>query len=349
LIATSDFLNTRIEAFSRIADRIPQPLLPRVLAAWHDEPNRRNSLTAHAIVAAHATDAGATDALFAIEDASDRARALTLVIRHLPPSQVAPVLDHVLTASDDTRVPLVNVSPALIAALVPRLSDASSLRRLLQTVWGAPDIEHRYKSTALVAMRLIQQEHPRDLDSLAADVGTLRTQRQVLDRIAIFITDEAVLELLATRESWIHDSDWAPAIADLAAFFARRGQSAVAVALVNAIDTRYRTDSALALVGLLPGGEFAVFWKAILRDVCENSDWLKRPAQLRALVPVLRQFPFTTLDVVLRTMFHELALRPRDAFLKDLRALLPIVAAVGGDDALEAIIQGCAEVGRWFP
>jgi hypothetical protein len=90
---------------------------------------------------------------------------------------------------------------------------------------------------------------------------------------------------------------------------------------------------------LLPEA-LAVAWK-----IRWESD---RMEVLTQLTPWLRGLPIETLTPLWRKTLHALTSRARKDLLVDLRALSPIVAVLGGEEAVRETIVGIQDVGRWW-
>lgn len=67
------------------------------------------------------------------------------------------------------------------------------------------------------------------------------------------------------------------------------------------------------------------------------------------LAPYLEHLPAATLYPLWCETLHILASRTRGNVLLDIQALAPVIAALGGKEALFATAQAIIEVGRWFP
>jgi hypothetical protein len=119
--------------------------------------------------------------------------------------------------------------------------------------------------------------------------------------------------------------------------------------LVGAVDARYRPASRVGLLVALPSEQAVDFATKTFLEVCRwGNDWT-RTEHLRTVVPCLLQIPPIKLYPALCSALHELASRPRNEFVRDLRALLPLVASIGGHEALRQTMDGSADVGLWFP
>jgi hypothetical protein len=79
------------------------------------------------------------------------------------------------------------------------------------------------------------------------------------------------------------------------------------------------------------------------------DDERSRAAALAALVPHLARLPCQALYPLWKTTLHHSATRPRKDLLADLRALLPVIATLGGEEAVVETFRAIQDVGRWWP
>jgi hypothetical protein len=74
-----------------------------------------------------------------------------------------------------------------------------------------------------------------------------------------------------------------------------------------------------------------------------------RARALGALVPFLTRLPRTSLYSLWCETLSDLARRTRQDILSDLRALAPVIAALGGQEAVAETFRTIQSTGRWWP
>lgn len=108
------------------------------------------------------------------------------------------------------------------------------------------------------------------------------------------------------------------------------------------------SDRAHALAGLAP-----YLSAPQLHDALEIAQALTsesvRVQVLAALALNLKHLPVVRLYSLWGQTLHTLSMRTRSNLLSDIRALAPLIAALGEKEALVATIQAVIEVGKWFP
>ncbi|MEH2393184.1 MAG: NB-ARC domain-containing protein [Nostoc sp.] len=78
------------------------------------------------------------------------------------------------------------------------------------------------------------------------------------------------------------------------------------------------------------------------------QDELNRADALSALAESLSQMPSTELFPLWQDTLHELSLRTRPDLLQDIKALFPVIFALGGETATVEIARAIEDVGRWW-
>ena len=75
----------------------------------------------------------------------------------------------------------------------------------------------------------------------------------------------------------------------------------------------------------------------------------ERAAALGALAPQLVRLPLGTLDLLWKETLQLAATRSRKDLLADLSSLVPVLAALGGAEAVAETCRAIQDVGRWWP
>ncbi len=120
------------------------------------------------------------------------------------------------------------------------------------------------------------------------------------------------------------------------------------VALVHArlvLDERARARALAALAPHLPPDLLAQALKAA--QAIERED--ARARALAALAPLWTQVPRQQAYALWAKTWPALAARRRDDLLFDLTALAPVIAALGGENAVRETFQAIQDVSRWWP
>jgi hypothetical protein len=100
-------------------------------------------------------------------------------------------------------------------------------------------------------------------------------------------------------------------------------------------------------------------WLKDTRKIIElalEADWdHARARALSDLASSLAALPLTSLahlwleDQKGGNLLHALARRPRRDLLSDIRTLAPVIAALGGPEAVAETVRAIQDVGRWWP
>ena len=91
----------------------------------------------------------------------------------------------------------------------------------------------------------------------------------------------------------------------------------------------------------------------MLREALEAARAIEdeeyRSEVLAALAPRLAELPPATLSPLWSKTIRLLATRTREGLLGDLCALVPVLAALGGTEAMAETFRAIQDVGRWWP
>jgi hypothetical protein len=109
--------------------------------------------------------------------------------------------------------------------------------------------------------------------------------------------------------------------------------------LIEALESARRIDLADRHVSQM----FTTFVGHVKRDVGGRSK------ALAALACYLPQLPRATLLSLWQETLHVLAARTRPNLLADIRALIPVILALGGEEAISGVFCAIQDVGRWWP
>jgi len=115
-----------------------------------------------------------------------------------------------------------------------------------------------------------------------------------------------------------------------------------------------RAEALAALAPVLAQRQPALLGEA-LAAAQAIKDERRRAQALSALAPHLAALPRETLAALWleeregANLLHALARRARGHLLSDLRALAPVIAALGGEEAVAETFRAIQDVGRWWP
>ncbi|MEI1372921.1 MAG: NB-ARC domain-containing protein [Nostoc sp.] len=190
-----------------------------------------------------------------------------------------------------------------------------------------PNLQELALQKALAAARAIQDEDYR---------------ANALSALAEKLPPELLPEALAAARA-IQDEDYrAKALSALAEKLPDILPEALAAA--RAIqDESSRANALSALAKKLP--ELLPEALAAARAIQSESS---RAEVLSALADSLSQMPSTELFPLWQDTLHELSLRTRPNLLQDIKALFPVIFALGGEAATVKIARAIADVGRWW-
>jgi hypothetical protein len=131
-----------------------------------------------------------------------------------------------------------------------------------------------------------------------------------------------------------------------------RDQAALRAALSAALALQDPDDKVRILSALIPSFPVAQQEEALgaaVKEACELTPSHRRAAALHSLTPHLARLPCLTLVGLWEASLPVLAQRPRRELLADLRAMVPVIRALGGQAALQEVFGAVRDVGRWWP
>ncbi|HUX77182.1 MAG TPA: hypothetical protein VMY40_11135 [Anaerolineae bacterium] len=284
-----------------------------------------------------------------------RARALSALAPHVPEQLRERVLGKALTAARK------------IAELGSRAQALSNL---------APYLPERLLGEALVTAREIRWDQARAevLGSLAPHLP-VPLQRQVVEealaaarkiqrgevRVEVLVgvalhlpeplREQVLEEALAAAREIEYEGNCAKALRSLAPHLSAE---LLEKALAAAREIEHEGGRADALSGLAPHLSAELLGQA-LTAAREIGDAQKRAQVLYDLAPNLTELSGSALmhlwleDWDGASLLHALAHRPRPHLLADLVALAPVIAAMGGEEALGEAFRAIQDVGHWWP
>ncbi|BAY24323.1 regulatory protein [Calothrix sp. NIES-2100] len=328
---------SRANALSALAEKLPPELLPEALAAVRpiqDEYYRANALSALAEKLPPELLPEALKAARAIQDEYSRALALSALVEKLPQELLPEALAAARAIQDEYSRALA------LSALVEKLPqellpEALAAARAIQDKKYSADVLSALAEKlpeilpeALAAARAIQDESYRAL--------TLSTLAEKLP--------ELLPEALAATRPILNKEYRASALSALVEKLPPE-LLPEALAAARAIQDEYFRALALsALADKLPP-ELLPEALAAVRPI---QDEYYRSSALSALALGLSQMLNAKLFPLWQDTLNELSARTRPHLLRDIKALFPVIFALGGKVATAEVARAIMDVGRWW-
>jgi len=307
----------RAKALAALAPHLPPDLLPQALDAAKriEKSARAYALAALALrlaVLGYSWEALTTAK--EIWDADDRTRALAALTPHLPPDLQEQALRQALAAAREIRD--ADCRASALADMVPHLPP-HLLAEALAAARGIKDVYQRARALAELTSRL-----PSGL--LTESLTTLREIRDANNyaRAALsLISMISIRQLLDQALDAAREIEWESA----------------------------RAESLTAPTLHLPPDLEEQALRQALVDVREIGNEYVRTQALADLAPRLAELPRPTLYPLWDETLPLLARQTRRRLLADLRALVPVIHALGGEAAIAETFRALQDVARWWP
>jgi hypothetical protein len=231
-----------------------------------------------------------------------------------------------------------------ISALAPDLSP-QLLPTALETAQAIRNTESRTKAIVALLPRLAALGRGEEALNMARAIEYWPTTVEIVAALAPHLS----ADLLPDALQWVGTigGEWYRVKA-LAALAPHLGAVLIPDALRMARtieDERLRADALVALAPRL-GAD-------LLPDALEAARAIKdarhRTCALAALASPLAKIPRELLLPVWKKTLDHSATRLRSDLLSDLSALAPVIAALGGPEAIEEACRAIEDVGRWWP
>jgi hypothetical protein len=256
-----------------------------------------------------------------IHRAENRAEALGELALHLPETEREQVFKEALAAA--RKIGDADVRAGKLIKFLPRLSELL-LREALAAARKTRRPDCRAKILRELAFYLPEAE-----------------QGEILQEALLAAQEIQEIGRWCTRSR---------ALADLAPHLAEMGDVEEALRVAREIGDEYDRSRALtSLAPRLPQAEREGVLREALAAAREIEDEYDRSRALAGLGPYLAEFPRTILFSLWRETLRILSTHRRRDLLGDIRALAPVVAALGGGEAVVEIIGAIQDVFRWWP
>jgi len=339
----------RVESLAKLAVYLSEPLLWEALAAAQVIDNEKYRAKARAELASQLAKLGhpeeVLEAAQAIKSGQVPVKTLARLASHLPEDKRAEVLQQALGAAqaieDEQR------RAKVLAELAPYLP-TPLLREALLAARKIEDKHWRAEALVRLAPHLPEDERAEVLQQALEAARTIEDEQRLvetLERLVPYLPEPLLREALAAAQA-IKDEQWQVRALVRLASHLPEPLLWEALAAAQAIQwSNYRTE---ALAGLVPYLSEPLLQGALaaVREIGWRS---VRAKALAGLAPRLTQLPPQHLYTLWQETLPILADRPRQHLFADLRALEPVIAALGGVEAVTETFHAIQDVGRWWP
>ena len=276
-----------------------------------------------------------------VPDPWQRAEALEKLAPHLPEN----LLDQALPAAREIGIE--SARAEALAALAPHLPP-DLLAQALAAAGEIRDADDRTQALAALAPRLAEVGYPQEALAAAREIEYADDRARALAALAPHLPPEQQPKVLAEALAAARKIEDAGGRARVLTALAQHlppellPEALTAAKEIKDADDRARVLTALAerLPELLPEALTAA------RETRNADD---RARALTALSPRLAELPRPDLYRPWDETLPHLARRTRPDLLTDLRALVPVIHALGGEAAIAETARAIQDVARWWP
>lgn len=312
----------RVEALAELIPHLPVPLKSSVLGE-------------------------ALDTAWQLDETWRIAKAFSAVASHLPEAPLREVLAMAQQLDGFEQ-------GQLMRTLVPRLAELGCSEEAMAFVqeideWARAEVLAElapHLSVGLLQQALVlAQEIPLELSSRFSVGGSSRTAAltRLVTELAQTGQPQYALEI---AQEMADKDDRVAAMATLAPLLPEPLAREV---LTTAQGMDNERDRAGAVSGLAPRLAELGYAQEALETVLQIESESSRKDALLRVVPYLLKLPRVTLCSLWRETLRNLARRTRSDLLSDLCGLAPIIAKLGGKEAIIGTFQAIQDVGSWWP
>nr|MDZ7999891.1 NB-ARC domain-containing protein [Aulosira sp. DedVER01a] len=352
--------SSRASALSALAKKLPPNLLPEALTAARAIQNESSRASALSTLAEKLPEIlpEALTAAKAIQNEYSRASALSTLAEKLPPD----LLPEALTAAraiqnESSRASALSALAEKLPELLPEAltaaraiqdesSRASALRVLANKLLpellpeALTAIQDEYSRTS--ALSALAEKLPEVLPEALTAARAIQPQRDRASALSALAEKlpEVLPEALTAARAIQDESSRASA---LSALTEKLPPELLPEALTAARAIQSQKDRASALSALankLP--------EVLPEALTAIQDEYSRVCALKALAIGLSKMPSVTLFPLWRDTLYQLSLRTRPNLLADIKALFPVIFALGGEAATAEVARAIADVARWW-
>ncbi|MDF5739184.1 MULTISPECIES: NB-ARC domain-containing protein [unclassified Nostoc] len=326
----------RVKVLRALANKLPLQLLPRALAAVkviRDEKYRSDALIALVDKLPVQLLPETLAAVKVIQDEKYRSDALIALVDKLPVQLLPETLAAIKVIRDEKyradalkalayRLPLEFLPKALVTAkAIKNKKDRTN------ALTGLAEKMPELLPQALRAARAISNEQDR--------ATALRALAEKMP--------ELLPEALRAARAISNEQDRATALRALA----EKMPELLPEALIAARTISNKQDRANPLKALVNKSQQEIIPEALVVVLAIQNE-KSRAIKLSVLASGLSQMPYTTLFPFWQDTLHKLSLRTRPNLLQDIKALFPVIFALGGEAATAEIARAIVDVARWW-
>jgi len=271
--------------------------------------------------------------------------ALTAVVQHLPVDHRDTVLEEAISGAREIEDAEMRAQTlTVLAPLAPGEEGTRLAAEALDAVAGMPDEVSRGRALGSLAPELSPSLLDRALalmEDFRDDLWLGRALEGVLPALAAAGRPEQALDRTLAASSSVRGRVLASLGAHLTGPLLDRA--------LTAADSLDPYERGAALAGL--GPQLAALGRPTqaLELIVTIAQPDSRAAALRAAAPSLAGLPISDLAPTWVSALQTLGGRDRVNLLSDLGALAPVIAALGGPQAIRATAAAVVDIGAWFP
>lgn len=233
----------------------------------------------------------------------------------------------------------------ILAEISSKLPENKMSDALKEALSAARDIDDHYlkaRSLAIVAIEIPKVE---DALNVSKEIKDDYMREKALSEILSRLSDPQRALLLAGQIKDRESRDRA-----LAGISHNISQHMVALEVCGQIEDEYTRGINFAKIAfrLSEQKKSGVLKKAI-NTISEIEDEDLREQGLVEIVPYLLELKPSNLHSIWSEMLHTSSQKTRSGLLSDIGALVPIILALGGEEALLETARAIQDVGRWWP
>jgi hypothetical protein len=274
-----------------------------------------------------------------MQDNEDRIRALGGLVPYLPEPLNHEVLEEAWTTSPGRTLHYMTL----------HLPDAyiEEAVQMVRTIW---DQSRRLEVLPSLVTRLAAMGFQSVALELAQEIGDAGTQANALRGMAAYLSEPYLREALEMARGIRGRDIRMPALMALIHRLSDLGYAEEALRAVREIeDEAARTLQLASLIPYLPESLKLDTLREALAMARDLADDPSRVRVLDRLAPHLAQLPEDELYPLWAETLPVLASRPRPKLFGSLRAMAPVMNALGGEEAVAETFRAIQEVGRWWP
>lgn len=374
----------RARTLTSLAPHLSGSLLQEALAAASDTADEEARIRVMIGLGPHLPENLLQEALTAVRHVRDeggRARALVGLAPNLAPPLQEKVLQEALTIvrkieKEDSRArtlaEMMSCLPETIKkgvlqdalAEAFRIEDRTARTQTLTEL--APHLSQEQLQQVLTAVRLIEDEEARvkSLVRLAPHLTTLMLREallsvkdvrhgdarvRALEAMAPYLPETLFPEALTVARETRSEDDRVRALVGLAPYVPEEHLAGVLQAICEVEGEYARAQGLAGLAPHLPEPFRSEALRKALGAAKEIRYMDARARALGALVPFLTQLPRPILYSLWCETLSDLAHRTRQDVLSDFRVLAPLIAGLGGQEAVAETFRAIQGTGRWWP